>query len=135
MDKVQKYFKKTSKKQIKHYQYIVPGLAHGLYQKLRTIYQDRIRRALSNAYVCCSIPGNVGDRFSPTPTPTSSGIEQQSYAFDRACRVLSWYIVFSFWHNLRGNPGTMYRKCLIFYSLFFKVFLDSVHEKRVEGKK
>ena len=69
------------------------------------------------------------------PTPISSGIEQQRYAFDRARRVLSWYIVFSFWYNLWTNPGTMYRKCLIFYSLFFKVFLNFVHEERVEDKK
>ena len=73
----------------------------------------------------------VGDQFSPT----SSGIEQQRYAFDRARRILFWYIVFSFWYSLWGNPGTMYRKCLIFYSLFFKVFLDFVHEERIEDKK
>ena len=130
---------KKQAKKIKHYQYIVPGFAHRLYQKLKTIYQDRTRRALSNAYLCCSIPVNVGvgvgDQFSPTPKLTSSGIEQQRYAFDRARRVLFWYIVFSFWYSLWGNPGTMYRKCLIFYSLFFKVFLGFVHEERVEDKK
>ena len=71
----------------------------------------------------------MGEGEGWSPTPTFPGIWQQRYAFDRARRVLPWYIVFSLWYNLWGNPGTMYRKCLIFYSLFFKVFLDFVHEE------
>ena len=51
---------KTNKQKIKHFQYIVLGFAYRLYQKLKTLYQDRIRRALSNAYLCCSILQNVG---------------------------------------------------------------------------
>ena len=47
-----------------------------------------------------------GDDWSPTPT--FPGIGQQMYAFDRARRVLSWYIVFRFWCNLWANPGTIY---------------------------
>ena len=99
---------KKQAKKIKHYQYIVPGFTHRLYQKLKTIYQNRTRRALSNAYLCCSIPEDVvlgvGENWAPTPTPTFTGIEQQRYAFDRARRVLSWYIVFSFWYNLWVIP-------------------------------
>ena len=67
--------------------YIVSKFSHRLCQKLKTTYQDRIQRTLSNACRRCSIHEDVGvdDQPSPTPTPKpiSSEIEQRRYAFDR----------------------------------------------------